>query len=54
MTWWGCRGRDILGADRGSSSGFSDCQTESCWQVEVPEINYRSQYGGGEEEKPWH
>lgn len=45
------RARDIEGADRGSSSCFSVCQTEHCWQVEVPEINYRNQCGGGEEEK---
>lgn len=51
MNWRGCRGRDIQGADRGSSSGFSVCQTEHCWQVEVPEINYHSQCGGGEQEK---
>lgn len=51
MTWWGCWGRDVQGADRDSSSSFSACQTEHCWQVEVPEINYRSQCGGGEREK---
>lgn len=39
------------GVDRGSSSGFSVCQTEHCWQVEVPEINNRSQCGGVEQEK---
>lgn len=39
------------GLDRNSSSDFSVCQTEHCWQVEVPEINYRSQCGGGELEK---
>lgn len=51
MTWCGCRGRDMRGADEGSSSGFSVCQTEHCWQVEVPEINNRSQSGGGGREK---
>ncbi len=51
MALWGCRGRDVQGADRGSSSGFSICQAEHCWQVEVPEINYRSQCGESEQEK---
>lgn len=51
MTWWGCWGRDMEGRDRGSSSSVSLCQTEHCWQVEVPEINYCSQCGGGEQEK---
>lgn len=48
MTWWGCQSRDIQGADRGASSGFSVCQTEFCWQVELPEINDHRQSGGGE------
>lgn len=43
MSQWGCQCRDIQGADRDASSGSSVCPDEFCWQVKVPEINYRSQ-----------